>query len=204
MSDPVEHPPSWVRSVFYLLIVIVIVACVVTFILGASHILSDPSSQSIRYSIVTFGAGLSLICGILWIGGVTGTISISPATQKAMWVTLIAAVLSITVTVYKDFFGRAETYDISGVVKKMDGKDPRDIVISIGFPPTYPIPKLEKNVELRVWKEPSGRLPTLAFTHPAYVTEDIDLNDRNKVELMNDKLHIIKPIELKPDPGSGG
>jgi hypothetical protein len=201
MNKVVTYPPTWVRSTFHLLIVVVLLACVVTFILKASCLFTEPDPQSITYTIVVFGVGLSLICVILWVGAVTGIINISPNIQKALWVTLIAAVLSITVSVYKGFFSSTYTYKVTGTVTKMDGKDPRDIIISETYPPHYPIPQTERNVGLDVVEDSRGKFPVLSFSHPAYKTQPIDLNDSNKVEAKNGELNIKDKIVLEPMPG---
>jgi len=202
MSDSVKSPPAWARNIFYLLIVSVLLICVATFILRAACLFTEPDVRSITFAIVTSCVGLSLICGILWIGGVTSLVKLAEGTQKALWVTLIAAVLATTVTVFKGFFGTPTAYKVTGVVAKMDGKDPRDIVISTRFPPLYPAPLVQKNVGLDVSEEPNGKLPTLAFSHPAYLTAEIDLNDRKLVERQNGALTIIRPIHLVPAPGT--
>jgi hypothetical protein len=181
----------------------VLLVCVATFILKASSLFTEPSPQSITYTIVVFGVGLSLICVILWVGAVTGIINISPSIQKALWVTLIAAVLSITVSVYKGFFSSTYTYKVTGTVTKMDGKNPGDIIISETFPPHYPIRQAKKNVGLDVAEDSRGKFPVLSFSHPAYKIEAIDLNDRDKVEAKNGELIIKDKIVLEPMPGGG-
>lgn len=201
MNRDVKHLPTWVRTTFHLLIVVVLLACVVTFILKASCLFTEPDPQSITYTIVVFGVGLSLICVILWVGAVTGIIDISPSIQKALWVTLVAAVLSITVSVYKGFFSSAYTYKVTGTVTKEDKKDPTDIIISRTFPPEYPIRHAERNVQLDVVQDSGGKFPTLSFSHPRYKTEPIDLNDRDKVEEKMGVLHIKDKIVLEPMPG---
>ncbi len=200
MNNLVTGPPAWIRTVFYLLIVVVLLGCVMTFVLKTSSLFTEPGPQSITYTIVVIGAGLSLICGILWVGGVTGIVGISQNTQKALWITLVAAVLSITVSVYKGFFSSAYTYKVIGEVKKEDNKDPRDIVVSKTYPPIYPVPQTQENVGLDVFEDPSGKLPVLAFSHPDYITERLDLNDRNKVELKDRQLNLREPITLRPMP----
>ena len=171
-----------------------------TFVLKASCLFTEIDPQSMTYTIVVFGVGLSLICGILWVGGVTGIINVSPNIQKSLWITLIAAVLSITVSVYKGFFSIAHTYKVIGEVRKEDGKDPRDIVVSKTYPPIYPVPQAEKNIGLDVFEDPSGKLPVLAFSHSDYITERLDLNDKNKVELKDRELNIKDPITLRLMP----
>jgi hypothetical protein len=204
MSDHVESPPAWASTIFYLLIIIVLVMCIVAFILEASCIFTEPNKRSINYSIVTFGVGVSLICGILWVGGVTGVVNISKETQKTLWAVLIAGVLSVTVTAYKGFFSTAGVYKVTGTVIKTDGKDPRDISISDRIPPLTPVPGLkEDNIAFEVREESGGVLPKLLFLHPAYNGKPINLNDRTKVALRNGELIILESVKLDPGPSNG-
>lgn len=196
MNDQVNTPPAWTTTIFYLLIIIILFICIVTFIQKSSGIVTEPSLNSIRCSVVTFGVGLSLICSILWIGGVSGIVKISELTQKALWITLIAAVLSITVTAFKGILSTPKVYKVTGSVKKIDGKNSQDISISTRVPLLYPAQLITENLFFDVWEEPNGKLPKLLFYHPDYTAKYIDLNDRTKVELKDGELKILKPIEL--------
>jgi hypothetical protein len=200
MNNFVASPPTWARNIFYLLIGIVLSAIVVTFILRASCIFTESTHKEIINTVVVFGVGISIICGILWVGGVTGLINISTGFQKAIWVTLIAAILSTTVSVYKGFFS-ASTYRVIGTLKKSDGKDPCDISILTRYPPFFPEKEKDnegKIVGLDVWEEPNGRLPILSFSLSGYKREIVDLNDRTKVEKNDGELKIKETIELVP------
>jgi hypothetical protein len=200
MKDRATSPAAWAGITFYILIIAVLLMCVVTFALNASCLFTEPNLHSVTYSIVALGVGLSLVCGILWTGGVVGIVSISQSTQKALWFTLIAAILSITVTAFKGFFSTARVYKVTGFLEKTDGKDPRDISISDRSPPLIPAPVVKRNLAFEIWEDPTkGKLPTLLFLHPDYQPEEIDLNDRTKVNLApNGELNIVNPVKLRP------
>jgi len=135
---------------------------------------------------------------------VTGITEITSTTQKILWVTLIAGILSTTVTVYKGFITTAKIYKVTGIVEKMDGKDPRDVSIYTRFPPLSPAQLVRENLAFDVWEDPKGKLPRLLFSHPDYSTENVDLNDREIVELKNGELNILSPIKLKKSSKSEG
>jgi hypothetical protein len=202
MSNSTASPPAWARNTFYILIIIVIIMCIGTFVLKASFVAGDLNVRTASEAIVSLCIGLSVICAIIWVGGITGVTTVSQGVQKALWLTFVVAILSATVAVYKGFFTphTPEVFRVSGVVEKQDDQTPNDIEISTCFPPYYPIHSTKKNVNLQISKDPEGKFPTLAFSHPAYFTESIDLNDRDKVDLKKDQLTILTPVELKPVP----
>jgi hypothetical protein len=91
------------------------------------------------------------------------------------------------------------SYWIQGQVKKEDQKPPSDIMISPQFPPFYPTGD-GTIVGLRVWKDPDGKFPVLAFSHDGYAVEAVNLNNKAEVEEEDGELKITKTIVLKPIP----
>ena len=87
-------------------------------------------------------------------------------------------------------------YNVRGSFIKEDDKSPRDILISVSYPPLYP--SSEGNIcGLKVFRKgPSEEFPVLAFSHPDYATEPIDLNDTNSVKINNEELSIRNTIKL--------
>ena len=88
-----------------------------------------------------------------------------------------------------------KVYTVRGTIQKHDGKTPRDISIMTRFPPFYPSSRGEIT-SLRVWKGPDGKFPTLSFVHPNYAVEPIDLNDSEKVKIINEIIKIKRPVNL--------
>jgi hypothetical protein len=89
------------------------------------------------------------------------------------------------------------SYSIKGQVKKEDQKPPSDVQISSQYPPLYPT-GAGTIVGLRVWKDPDGKFPVLAFQHDGYAVEAVDLNDKAQVEENDGELKIKETIVLKP------
>src|ERR1019366_3054111 len=49
-----------------------------------------------------FAVGLAIACGVLWVAAEVGVIELAGTTRKAIWGTLIAAVLGISVSILRD------------------------------------------------------------------------------------------------------
>jgi hypothetical protein len=86
-------------------------------------------------------------------------------------------------------------YRVVGFLKKDDGSDPGDVIITTQYPAI--VPDFEgKILGLSVVRDESGRLPALGFTCPGYGPKGQDLNEltttqNNTIELPEIILHKI-------------
>jgi hypothetical protein len=133
------------------------------------------------------------------------------------WAAVVAFCVFVLFMVISPFFGNFKiagyefgfsskstlaSYPVIGTVEKFDQKPVIDITISPRFPPLYPSGSGDI-AGLEVWKGPDGRFPVLAFSHPDYQVEAIDLNDTDKVEEKDGKLRIKEKMILRPFPRGG-
>ena len=88
-------------------------------------------------------------------------------------------------------------YSIKGTVTKADGPSPKDIDVLTKYPPSIVSDDGEiGNVE--VWADLDGKLPTLYFVSPQYNVKWIDLNDKDKREILNGQMQLKEKVVLRP------
>lgn len=97
------------------------------------------------------------------------------------------------------FLSRAKEYVVEGTVRKEDGGSARDIIIWAQYPPYTP-PADGKIANLRVFKGPDGKLPSLTVTTEGYELKVVNLNAQGEVELEGDVVRLVKPVELRKMP----
>lgn len=61
----------------------------------------EPTFQGVHNLILMFGAGLTVVCGILWVAHVTHIITLETRTATLIWGALIVSVLVESVAIYK-------------------------------------------------------------------------------------------------------
>ena len=121
--------------------------------------------------------------------------------RKFMYISVGLAVISLVSSTAERLIpagsvGRDGTvYKVSGKLVKADGKPPYDITIMTQYPPDYP-DGTGDIVGLRVWRDPQGRLPILAFCHPDYAVEAVDLNEPAVAAIQGDKVKLKETIKL--------
>lgn len=92
-------------------------------------------------------------------------------------------------------------YTVIGTVETSHQTDTIAVLISPRYPPITP--QHDGTIfGLKVWKDPEGQFPSLHFLHNAYFDKYVDLNDRDRVQMVsestNRKLIITQPIRLIP------
>ena len=90
-------------------------------------------------------------------------------------------------------------YKVVGFVKKQDESFQRDIRIDLHIPPYRPNSDGEI-VGLSVHRDKAGELPIIYFTHPDYETEQLDLNNEEKVTIEDREVRINEPVTLIKTP----
>ena len=93
----------------------------------------------------------------------------------------------------------AKTYVVSGSVTKSDQLSPRDVIISHGWPIYNPTDKGDI-VSLEVWTDPHEKFPELTFSAPGYMTDVINLNNKNKVDISEEDFTIRIKNRVILDP----
>jgi hypothetical protein len=61
-----------------------------------------PRVDTARQVVSVFGVGLTIACGVLWLGNERGVFRLPPGTTKALWVTLVAGVLATSAALFKE------------------------------------------------------------------------------------------------------
>jgi hypothetical protein len=116
-----------------------------------------------------------------------------------IYIAFALAVVSLVSTTIDAFKSTSQKYRVVGTIQKEDGEIANDVNIYCRFPLHYPSREGEL-IGLKVWRDPDGNLPELAFAHRDYLPEPIDLNDSKKVRLSDGKAVILSPVILKEDP----
>jgi hypothetical protein len=91
---------------------------------------------------------------------------------------------------------------VSAKIAKSDNKSPKDVQVSLGWPPRAPDPS-GKLPDFTVTRDSDGKFPTLTLLHPEYEADTVDLNSY----VSNDGTRIVIPETetlLRRIPGSGG
>ena len=88
----------------------------------------------------------------------------------------------------------AAYYTVVGTVTKTDGGEPKDISIFVSYPPKNP--SYQGDVyDMKVFRDPEGRLPTLKFVHDDYNVQPVDLN-KKKIDEESHEIDIGR-VEMK-------
>jgi hypothetical protein len=123
--------------------------------------------------------------------------------RKFMYISVGLAAISLLSTIVERLVppgtpgSNATIYKVSGKLAKADGKPPIDVTIATRYPPDFPDGSGDI-VGVRVWRDPQGRLPNLAFCHPGYAVEAIDLNEPTLAEIRGDQIKLRETVELLP------
>jgi len=90
-----------------------------------------------------------------------------------MFISVFLAFISLMSSIFCS--PNQEEFEITGTVKKEDGNSSRDISVTTGYPP-WTSPSDGKIIELSVWQNSQGKLPTLTFNASGYYSQPISLS----------------------------
>jgi hypothetical protein len=80
-------------------VLLVFAVCMIAFIRAAIECLAG--TNPIPATVTVFGVGIAIICGMIWVAHVTGTINLRKGVSKGIWTTLILTILVSTGANYK-------------------------------------------------------------------------------------------------------
>ena len=97
------------------------------------------------------------------------------------------------------FLSRAREYLVEGTVRKADGASARDVNIWAQYPPYVP-PADGRITNLKVLRDPAGKLPSLTLVTDGYESKVVNLNEKTEAELAGDVVRLMQPVELRKMP----
>lgn len=94
---------NWAKLVVWACVGLTFLICLYA-LARAAGILGTPVAKPLGYAIGVFGVCLTFVCLVLWVGNVTQVVPLTPGAGKALWITLVASVLPISVAAYQGAF----------------------------------------------------------------------------------------------------
>jgi hypothetical protein len=89
-----------------------------------------------------------------------------------------------------------KTFSVRGLVTKSDKLASTDIQVLTKYPPSI-VSEDGEIGSVEVWPDLEGKLPTLYFVNPQYEVKWVDLNDKDKSEIINGYIRLKEKVVLK-------
>jgi hypothetical protein len=88
---------------------------------------------------------------------------------------------------------RDEPYSVKGVVQLDDGREPSNVGITVGYPPSPPEDQYG-NFHLSIWKTGRRDLPALTVNCPGYRIRGVNLSDPKLATITDRRIEISKIV----------